>query len=288
MDPGRGGVGWGGIVSWSDSGARTGPREMGLIAQIAARNDEEAARRIYLKYHIELLKFGVHVLRDNGLTEEMVQETFIRFCQRARRRGHQEPAPQAEPSAGLEDRTVAAMISVLARQKAEPTAPLTGENADDGATRPYPVPQVHHAAEPVPSLARQPLPASQPAPAQAEVTPAVTRLPSWRRNRGRLAAVVASAAAIVTAAIVLPLGLGGGRGVPAGATAVIPLHATTAARLDGFGGVTGRATASQDASGSWTISLTAAHLNGFGDRQWYTCWYVNRNGQATSGFVREF
>jgi RNA polymerase sigma-70 factor (ECF subfamily) len=33
---------------------------------------------------MELLRFGVHVLHDQGLAEEMVQETFIRFCQRAR------------------------------------------------------------------------------------------------------------------------------------------------------------------------------------------------------------
>src|SRR5215470_2456908 len=78
------GRGWGGSVSWSDSGARTGPHEIGLIAQIAARNDEEAARRLYLKYRMELLRFGVHVLHDQGLAEEMVQETLIRFCQRAR------------------------------------------------------------------------------------------------------------------------------------------------------------------------------------------------------------
>jgi RNA polymerase sigma-70 factor (ECF subfamily) len=71
-------------VSWSDSGARTGPHEIGLIAQIAAKNDDEAARRLYRKYRMELLRFGVHVLRDQGLAEEMVQETFIRFCQRAR------------------------------------------------------------------------------------------------------------------------------------------------------------------------------------------------------------
>jgi RNA polymerase sigma-70 factor (ECF subfamily) len=71
-------------VSWSDSGARTGPHEIGLIAQIAAKNDDEAARRLYRKYRMELLRFGVHVLHDQGLAEEMVQETFIRFCQRAR------------------------------------------------------------------------------------------------------------------------------------------------------------------------------------------------------------
>jgi RNA polymerase sigma-70 factor (ECF subfamily) len=71
-------------VPWSDSGAQTGPHEIGLIARIAARNDDEAARRLYRKYRMELFRFGVHVLRDQGLAEEMVQETFIRFCQRAR------------------------------------------------------------------------------------------------------------------------------------------------------------------------------------------------------------
>jgi RNA polymerase sigma-70 factor, ECF subfamily len=71
-------------VSWSDSGARTGPHEIGLIAKVAARNDDDAARRLYRKYRMELFRFGVHVLRDQGLAEEMVQETFIKFCQQAR------------------------------------------------------------------------------------------------------------------------------------------------------------------------------------------------------------
>ena len=110
----------------------------------------------------------------------------------------------------------------------------------------------------------------------------VARLPAWRRYRGRLTAVVAVAAAIIAAAIVVPLSLGGGRITPAPATAVIPLHATTAARLDGFGAATGRATGRQDASGSWAISLTVAHLKSFGDIQWYSCWYVSRNGQVAS------
>ena len=70
-------------MSGSDSGARTGPHEIGLIAQIAASNDDDAARRLYRKYRMELFRFGVHVLHDQGLAEEMVQETFIRFCRRA-------------------------------------------------------------------------------------------------------------------------------------------------------------------------------------------------------------
>ena len=70
-------------MSWSDSGARTGPHEIGLIAKIAARNDDDAARRLYRKYHMELLRFGVHVLHDQGLAEDMVQETFVKFCRQA-------------------------------------------------------------------------------------------------------------------------------------------------------------------------------------------------------------
>ena len=71
-------------MSWSDSGARTGPHEKGLIAKIAARSDDDAARRIDRKYRMELFRFGVHVLHDQGLAEEMVQETFIKFCHQAR------------------------------------------------------------------------------------------------------------------------------------------------------------------------------------------------------------
>jgi RNA polymerase sigma-70 factor (ECF subfamily) len=70
-------------VSWTDSGAPTGPHEINLVAKIAARNDDDAARRLYRKYRMELFRFGVHVLNDQGLAEEMVQETFIKFCQRA-------------------------------------------------------------------------------------------------------------------------------------------------------------------------------------------------------------
>ena len=72
-------------MAWSDSGARTGPHEIGLISDLAARKDEEAARRLYRKYRMELFRFGVHVLHDQGLAEEMVQETFIKFWQQADR-----------------------------------------------------------------------------------------------------------------------------------------------------------------------------------------------------------
>jgi hypothetical protein len=219
--------------------------------------------------------------------------------------------PQVEPPADLEDRTVAAMVVALAEQRAKPAARLAGERAEDAATRSYPIPEVHRAADPgtrvqprprlqpadepqtkiqpIPQLrppdgpeARPGSPGDEPVHAQAAARPMVTRPAVWRRYRRRLTAAVAVAAAIITAAIVLPLSLGGGRSIPAQTTAVIPLHATTAARLHGFGAATGRATARQDASGSWTISLTVTHLKSFGDSQWYTCWYVSRDGQVAS------
>jgi RNA polymerase sigma-70 factor, ECF subfamily len=70
-------------VSWDDTGARTGPHEIGLIARLGARNDEDAATRLYRKYRVELFRFGVNVLHDEGLAEEMVQETLTKFYQRA-------------------------------------------------------------------------------------------------------------------------------------------------------------------------------------------------------------
>jgi hypothetical protein len=57
-------------VSWGDSGARTGPLEIGLIAKIAVRSDDDdAAGRLYRKYRMELFRFGVNVLHDQGLAE---------------------------------------------------------------------------------------------------------------------------------------------------------------------------------------------------------------------------
>lgn len=169
--------------------------------------------------------------------------------------------PHVEPPADLEDRTVAAMVAALAEQRAGTDRRFDAE--DRAATRVYPIPEVHPAE---PETQIQP---------RTQGRPTVARLPAWRRYRGRLAAVVAAAAAIITAAIVLPLSLGGGRITPAQATVVIPLHATAAAKVSGYGAATGRATAHQDASGSWEITLTVSGLKNLGDSQWYECWYIS-------------
>jgi hypothetical protein len=93
---------------------------------------------------------------------------------------------------------------------------------------------------------------------------------------------VAAAAAIIVAAIVVPLGLGRGPTGPALATAEIPLKVTAAAKVRGYGAATGHATAHQNSSGSWDITLTVAHLKSFGDSKWYQCWYVSRNRQQVA------
>jgi hypothetical protein len=188
--------------------------------------------------------------------------------------------PHVEPPPDLEDRTVAAMVAALAEQRATGRRP---DAEDEAATRAYPIPgrqpfqEPETRVQPIPRFqppaenetALRQSPADPPAPAGPQGRPAVTRLPAWRRSRGRLAAIAAVAAAIITAAIVIPLSLPG-----SGTATVIPLSATAAAKVSGVGAATGQATARQDASGSWHVTLTVQHLKNFGDAKWYECWYI--------------
>jgi len=204
--------------------------------------------------------------------------------------------PHVEPPADLEDRTVAAMVAALAQQRAKTEHRPDAE--DQAATRAYPItgrqpsPEPETKVQPIPQLQppaegeTQPgqLPASHQVPAEPQARPVVTHLPVWRRHRGRLAVVVATAAAAITGAIAIPLSLLG-----SGPATVIPLNATTAAKVSGFGAATGHATARQDASGSWNISLTVQHLKNFGDAQWYECWYIgSKSGQRQVAPVGSF
>ena len=146
--------------------------------------------------------------------------------------------PHVEPTADLEDRTVAAMVAALVEQRAAgPARPSDVE--DPAATRLYPVPQPQPQPPAEPETQVRPIPqllpsaedearlrqspVDQPAPAETAARPMVTRLPVWRRYRGRLAAAVVAAAAIITAAIVIPISISGSRNA-AQATVVIPLH----------------------------------------------------------------
>ena len=209
--------------------------------------------------------------------------------------------PAAEPPPGLEARTIASVLAAAAKYPA-PKADPRSDPEDQAATRVQPRPQLQPPAgdetqiqprprlqppagdetrvQPRPRLQPpagdetrvQPRPQLQP-PAKPQARPEVTRLPGWRHYRGRLAAVAAAAAAIITAAIVIPLSLGGGRITPATATVVIPLHATTAAKLIGDGAATARATARQ-ADQSWTFTLNVHGLKPLPGNDFYECWWV--------------
>jgi hypothetical protein len=171
--------------------------------------------------------------------------------------------PHVEPSADLEERTIAAMVAALAELRA--TADRRPDAEDQAATKVYPVPQRQPPAEDKTWI--HPAPANQPPPAEPQTRATVTRLPVWRRYPRRLAAAVAVAAAIIAAAIVIPLSLGRG-GLAEAVTFKLmppPGSAQTAS---------GTAVARQDTSGSWDITLTVRHLKSFGDTPWYQCWYV--------------
>jgi hypothetical protein len=203
--------------------------------------------------------------------------------------------PHVEPPTELEERTVAAMVTAMAEQRGK--TEHHSDAGDQAATRAYPIPNRQPPAEPETKV--QPIPQFRPpvedeirlrqspvkpAPDEPQARPMVTRLPVWRRHRGRLAAVIVAAAAAITGAIAIPLSLLG-----SGPATVIPLSATTAAKVSGFGAATGQATARQDASGSWNISLTVRNLKSFGDNQWYECWYIgSKSGQRQVAPVGSF
>jgi hypothetical protein len=96
----------------------------------------------------------------------------------------------------------------------------------------------------------------------------VIDLPWWRRYRGRLTSAVAVAAVIIVAAIVVLPRLGGGQ-----STVVIPLQATTAAKVKGVGAASGQATARQ-ADQSWTYVLSVRGLKPLPGNDVYECWYA--------------
>ena len=178
--------------------------------------------------------------------------------------------PHVEPPADLEDRTVAAMVAALAEEQAEVDRPpgTEGHHAAEPETRVQPVPHLRPPAEE--ETKGPPAPIGQPAPAGPAARPVVIRLPVWRRHRGRFAAMAAVAAAIIVAAIVVPLSLGRG---PAAVTVAIPLHATTAAKVFGVGAASGQATARQ-AGESWTFDLSVHGLKPLPGNEVYVCWWA--------------
>jgi RNA polymerase sigma-70 factor (ECF subfamily) len=72
-------------VSVTDAADRPAAEEADLVAQIAAGDVEVPVAMLYRTYGKRLFRFGMQHLGDEGLAEEMVQETFVRLWRAAGR-----------------------------------------------------------------------------------------------------------------------------------------------------------------------------------------------------------
>jgi RNA polymerase sigma-70 factor, ECF subfamily len=72
-------------MSLVDAEERSPAEEAGLVAQIAAGDVEVPMTELYRRYSKRLYCFGMQVLGNSGLAEEMVQESFVRLWRTAGR-----------------------------------------------------------------------------------------------------------------------------------------------------------------------------------------------------------
>ena len=84
---------------------RQAHEEADLVARIAAGDIEDPVNELYRRYSRRLYRYGLQVLGDSGLAEEMVQECFVRLWR---------TAGQFDASRG----SVAAYLIVMARSVA--------------------------------------------------------------------------------------------------------------------------------------------------------------------------
>jgi RNA polymerase sigma-70 factor, ECF subfamily len=73
------------MVSAVGIGDRLVPDDADLVAQIAAGDIGEPVAELYRRYGDRLYRFGVQLLGDQGLAEELVQECFVRLWRTAGR-----------------------------------------------------------------------------------------------------------------------------------------------------------------------------------------------------------
>jgi hypothetical protein len=168
--------------------------------------------------------------------------------------------PAAEPPPALEARTIAGVLAAAAAARAADRA------AADRAAADRAVDQVGTQAGGM---------AEDRAGKQPGGLAKVIRFPRWRSRTGLLTIASAVAAAVIAVLLVVP-GLGAQKASFAFRLAPPrgPGQAASAA--------SGSATARQDSSGSWNITLTVRHLKDVGPERWYECWYVSRDGRAVS------
>ncbi len=73
----------GDLVLVAEAEERTAAEEAQLVAQIAAGDAGAPVTELYRRYGRRLFRFGVQVLGNDGLAEEMVQECFVRLWRTA-------------------------------------------------------------------------------------------------------------------------------------------------------------------------------------------------------------
>jgi anti-sigma factor RsiW len=191
-------------------------------------------------------------------------------------------APADIPPPDLLAKTLAAVRNAARAESPAEPEPEPGLRPEPDVAQQHPASRRPAAGDQAPtrifSIAQQPpapdqtqvyppQPAKPPAAEDAALGPVID-LPWWRRHRGRLTSAMAVAAVIIVAAIVVVPRLSGGQ-----STVVIPLQATTAAKVKGVGTASGQATARQ-ADQSWTYVLTVRGLKPLPGNDFYECWYA--------------
>jgi Anti-sigma-K factor rskA, C-terminal len=147
--------------------------------------------------------------------------------------------PAAEPPPALEARTIAGVLAAAAADRA--SARADGMAEDRASSR-------------------------------ADGIAKVIRFPRWRSRTGLLTIASAVAAAVIAVVLVMP-GLGGAQKASFAFQLIPPRGPGQVASA-----ASGSATARQDSSGSWNITLTVRHLKDVGPDRWYECWYLSRGG----------
>jgi hypothetical protein len=184
---------------------------------------------------------------------DLLDRTLAAVRNAALAEGSAEPEPEPEPRPELD---VPRHHPTSRRPAAEDQAP----------TRIYSIAQHQPPAPEETQVYSAPL--AKPPATEDDASAPVIDLAWWRRHRGRLTSAVAVAAVIIVAAIVVLSRLGGGQ-----STVVIPLQATTAAKVTGVGAASGKATARQ-ADQSWTYVLSVRGLKPLPGNDVYECWYA--------------
>ncbi len=68
-----------------EAAGRLAEDEADLLARVAAGDRGAPLEELYRRYEVRLYGLGLRLLGDQGLAEELVQETFVRLWQQARR-----------------------------------------------------------------------------------------------------------------------------------------------------------------------------------------------------------